>query len=133
MSCDYCAGGPDAEGAAFGVAAGAATPLLAPLAGAACFLTCSKYCWTYCCSATGTSSRLISPPDSLCVALLSEYCVRICCFDEFTSTVTSPLTFADRLPMISLILPIAASCSARRASFDPSCLPIPLPGLWLPC
>ena len=32
-----------------------------------------------------------------------------------TSTITSPVTPAERLPMISLILPIAWSCAASRA------------------
>jgi len=37
-----------------------------------------------------------------------------------TSTVTSPVTLAARLPMISLILPMAASCSeASRPCFHP--------------
>ncbi len=111
------------------VGAEPAAGLDAPFGGAACFLTFSKYCSTYCCRASGTSSRLTSPPASPCVALLSEYWVRICCFEEFTSTVTSPLTFAERFPIISLIFPMAASCSARCASFAPSCLPMPLPGL----
>src|SRR5579863_90224 len=93
-----------------------------------CFLTCSKYCCTYCCRISGTSSRLISPPASACVALDCEYGVCSLCSLDGTSTVISPVMLAERLPIISLILPIAATCSASLVSLLPSWRPIPLPG-----
>src|SRR5260370_15579858 len=68
----YCVGGGGgATGAARVSLAGAAAFLPVPFGGAGCLRSCSKYCCTYCLNATGTSSRLISPPDSPCDAVLS--------------------------------------------------------------
>src|SRR5579871_178156 len=45
--------------------------------------------------------------------------------------VASPLRFCERLPMIWLIFPMAANCSACFTSFSPSRLPMPAPGCLL--
>ncbi len=87
---------------------------------------CAKYCCTYCWYASGTSSRLISPPASACAPLRSEYCVFNCCLPGETYTITSPVMLAARLPIISLSFPMAANSAASRAALSPSCLPMPL-------